>query len=78
MGCLFFDADFLKNISYTFGTSNFGFAGGFSPDNITSVVAKISSYKFPGKKPWIDMESGVRTNNRFDVEKVLTVIKKIK
>ena len=45
-----------------------GYAGGINPDNIESVIENISSKT--GSKFWIDMESGVRTNNEFDLAKV--------
>jgi len=45
-----------------------GYAGGLNPDNVLEEVKKISEicpYDY-----WIDMESGVRTNDRFDLDKV--------
>lgn len=42
-----------------------GYAGGITPDNILDVIVKIASKG----DYWLDMESGVRTDDRFDVEK---------
>jgi hypothetical protein len=42
-----------------------GYAGGISPDNVADVVKAIGSTG----PYWIDMESGVRTDNRFDLAK---------
>lgn len=40
-----------------------GYAGGLNPDNVREAIARIdSSGPF-----WIDMETGVRTDNRFDL-----------
>jgi phosphoribosylanthranilate isomerase len=46
----------------------YGYAGGLGPDNLETELPKIM--KAAGNAPfWIDMESGVRTNNHFDLEK---------
>ncbi|MHC2250961.1 hypothetical protein ACVILK_000653 [Bradyrhizobium embrapense] len=47
-----------------------GYAGGISPDNISGVMSVLD--QMPGRY-WIDMESGVRTDDRFDVEKCRAV-----
>lgn len=49
-----------------------GYAGGINPDN----VADKLSYIVKNCKPpyWIDMESGVRTNDWFDLDKVKKVL----
>lgn len=49
-----------------------GFAGGISPDNVASVVSSIDASRF-----WIDMESGVRTDDRLDLRKCETVLEAI-
>lgn len=48
-----------------------GYAGGITPDNVLDVLSAIGpvSHDF-----WIDMESGVRTDERFDVDKVWRVL----
>lgn len=45
-----------------------GYAGGISPDNVLDVLAEIAEIAADGPY-WIDMESGVRTDDRFDLEK---------
>lgn len=54
-----------------------GFAGGLNPDNVTSELTKISA--IVGDRPfWIDMESGVRTeDNELDLAKVESVLSQV-
>lgn len=47
-----------------------GYAGGINPRNVLHTLDAISS---PSNEYWIDMESGVRTNGWFDIEKVQRV-----
>jgi hypothetical protein len=47
-----------------------GYSGGLGPDNVRDELAKIDT---PGVAYWIDMESGVRTDGRFDIDKCLAV-----
>lgn len=50
-----------------------GYSGGISVDNIESICALIT--KTPNEASvWIDMESGVRTENEFDLTKVETIL----
>lgn len=51
-----------------------GFAGGITPDNVIDKMAAITSSSSVGKF-WIDMESGVRTDDHFDLDKVEDVCK---
>ena len=46
-----------------------GFAGGINPDNVVAKIQEITSLPHVNRF-WIDMESGVRTNDRFDLDKV--------
>ena len=46
-----------------------GFAGGINPDNVVAKIREITSLPHVNRF-WIDMESGVRTNDRFDLDKV--------
>lgn len=48
-----------------------GFAGGLGPDNVAAVAAKIEQLKVPY---WLDMESGIRTDNSFDKVKARAVL----
>ncbi len=50
-----------------------GFAGGLNPDNIEEQLDKISKIA-ANKIVWIDLESGVRTKDRFDIEKTDAVL----
>lgn len=50
-----------------------GYSGGISPQNIEYVCRKIDKHKLKDKV-WIDMESGVRTDNELDIDKVKDVL----
>lgn len=52
-----------------------GFAGGINPDNVIEKMSHITH--LPVGKFWIDMESGVRTEGLFDLDKVEDVCKKV-
>lgn len=50
-----------------------GYAGGLGPDNVEDQVENIQLAA--GDKPyWIDMESGIRTDNVFDLDKCVKVL----
>ena len=49
-----------------------GYAGGLSNKNISAAVTFARDYPFAF--PWLDMESSVRTNDWFDLDKVRNVI----
>lgn len=51
-----------------------GYAGGITPENVVDTVSKISLLS--DQDFWIDIESGVRTDDRFDLEKVRAVLEK--
>lgn len=71
--------------------STCGFAGGVNPDNIVKIsdkIQRISNHHYDIKSilsrekksppnTWIDMESGVRTDNEFDLDKVRLVLEKM-
>lgn len=46
-----------------------GYAGGLNPDNLEEQLTKIAAV-VGNNSVSIDMESGVRTNNEFDLDKV--------
>ena len=52
-----------------------GYSGGINPGNATAVVAAIAAP--PGAQYWIDMESGVRTAGRFDLDKCEAVCRAV-
>lgn len=47
-----------------------GYAGGLNPDNLKEKLDKFFQLK-SAVDVWIDTESGVRTNNEFDIAKVI-------
>lgn len=52
-----------------------GYAGGINPDN---VISKLEGLLQDGAQDfWIDMETGVRTNDWFDLDKAEEVLKKV-
>lgn len=53
-----------------------GYAGGLNPDNVErnlKMIAQVAT----GQTTWIDMESGVRNNDRFDLDKVRRVLEMV-
>lgn len=51
-----------------------GYAGGMNPDNVQQnidMIARVAA----GQTTWIDMETGIRTDDRFDLQKVERVLK---
>ncbi|QQG37408.1 MAG: hypothetical protein HYS17_07415 [Micavibrio aeruginosavorus] len=50
-----------------------GYAGGLNPENLQENLNLISSIA-NGYTTWIDMESGVRTDDRFDIGKVRRIL----
>ncbi len=50
-----------------------GYAGGLNPDNIGKNLAAIDRIA-GAAETWIDMESGVRTDDRFDLKKVEKIL----
>ena len=48
-----------------------GYAGGLGPDNIATVAAQLNARGLPY---WLDMESGIRTDNQFDLAKARAVL----
>lgn len=51
-----------------------GYAGGLNADNIRTTVSKLFESEDVGDF-WVDMETGCRTDNKFDLEKVVKVLK---
>ena len=56
-------------------TGFFGYAGGISPENVVSVVEDLTI--ICEGDFWIDMESGIRTDDRFDITKCEAVCRKL-
>lgn len=42
-----------------------GYAGGLNPGNISEVITKLNKVCLPESKIWLDMESGVREDDKF-------------
>jgi len=54
-----------------------GYAGGINPDNVLAILhdlKKIVPDNSTDGEIWIDMETGIRTDNEFDLRKVKSVI----
>lgn len=51
-----------------------GFAGGLGPDTVAAVVPLLEAM---GRRFWIDMETGIRTDNQFDLVKVRAVLESV-
>lgn len=49
-----------------------GYAGGIGPENIESVVRDVAAL---GQPCWVDMESGIRTDNEFDAARAEAVLR---
>jgi hypothetical protein len=54
-----------------------GFAGGIGPDNVEMAISGIIASNQWLQSFWIDMESGVRTDDRLDFDKVTDVLRKV-
>lgn len=65
----------ISEIKKPFGNYT-GYSGGIGPNNITSVVKKINEYPNT-QQVWVDMETGVRTDNKLDIQKVCDVLQVI-
>lgn len=57
------------------GNYKVGYAGGIKPDNVEGKLSYLLENKDVGDF-WIDMESGVRTDDWFDTNKVVDVLEK--
>ncbi len=55
-----------------------GYAGGINPDNVKRIVDLIEENNPQNIKYYIDMESGVRENNLFSINKCRQVIQNLK
>lgn len=53
-----------------------GYAGGLSPDNIEAELVKISQVT-QGHTIWIDMESGIRSEDQFDLHKANKILEAV-
>jgi len=52
-----------------------GIAGGINPTNIESILTEIESHQYENvKEYWVDMQAGIRTDGKFDLNKVEKVL----
>lgn len=75
---ILFDASGGKGIDSEFRTlsvegTKIGYAGGITPENVAGKLTSLFEDENVGEF-WIDMESGVRTDDWFDLKKVMDVI----
>ena len=56
-------------------TEPFGYAGGINPENVVDVVRELN--EICETDFWIDMETGIRTNDKFDVRKCEEICKRL-
>lgn len=56
-------------------TEPFGYAGGINPENVVDVVRELN--EICETDFWIDMETGIRTNDKFDVKKCEEICRKL-
>jgi len=54
-----------------------GYAGGFNPENVEERVRDLAEFLPENQIIWIDMESGVRTEDIFDLDKAESVIRSV-
>lgn len=66
----------IQDIQNPIGKHYTGYSGGLDIDTIDSVCKSITSTTTNDINVWIDMESGVRTNNEFDLDKTKAILKK--
>ena len=50
-----------------------GYAGGITPTHVADVLSDLEAYD----PAWIDMESGVRTNNKLDLDLVVQALERV-
>ena len=56
-------------------TEPFGYAGGINPENVVEVVQELN--EICETDFWIDMETGIRTDDKFDVKKCEEICRKL-
>lgn len=54
-----------------------GYAGGLGPETVTRALADIQAKHPPNTPYWIDMESGIRTGDRLDLDKCEAVCRAV-
>lgn len=64
----------IEIIKEPFGDFYTGYAGGLNPSNVVEIVNKIDNLNPSNRSYYIDMESGIRTDDRFDILKCKKII----
>lgn len=64
----------IKQIKSPFKGIYTGYSGGINPDNIDNICKQITFHK-NDDRVWIDVQTGARTNNEFDLNKISTMLK---
>jgi hypothetical protein len=64
----------IRQIKQPFDKIYTGYSGGINIDNIDSICKKIENTK-NNDRVWIDIQTGARTDNKFDLDKVATILK---
>ena len=67
----------IKSVESPYDDVYTGYSGGLNPENVKDICEKIITFD-DESKVWIDMESGVRTDDIFDLEKVIKVLETVK
>ncbi len=63
----------IESIGPTIGSQYTGYSGGITPDNIDDICRMITEDP-EDVEVWIDLETGARTDNEFDLVKVRTIL----
>ncbi len=63
----------IESISPSIGSQYTGYSGGITPDNIDDICRMITEDP-EDVEVWIDLETGARTDNEFDLVKVRTIL----
>lgn len=66
----------LKSIKGPYSGIYTGYSGGLNPTNIDDICSKLWNHE-NDSNVWIDMETGVRTDDIFDLDKVYSVLQKV-
>ena len=64
----------IKQIKVPFKNIYTGYSGGINPNNINDICKQITYHK-NDDRVWIDIQTGARTNNEFDLEKITKMLK---
>jgi len=67
----------INEIKKPFDTIYTGYSGGLNVENTDWICDKIFNHADENTKVWIDMETGVRTNDEFDLDKVYKVLRRV-